>query len=84
MGLGRKGGFVSIEKTPSRAGVSCQACHIVTSDHEAKGMKPDPKMNINSRLCMACHGPVQSPDFDYFVAKPKIMHRGEGKADRKE
>jgi hypothetical protein len=23
---------------------------------------------------MSCHGPVQSPNFDYFVAKPKILH----------
>jgi len=30
---------------------------------------------INSRLCMSCHGPVQSPEFDYFTYKPRIVHK---------
>ena len=75
MGPGRQGGFVSIQKTPGLARVTCQACHIVTSDHAKKKIKPEPQLTIHSRLCMTCHGPVQSPDFDYFVAKPKILHR---------
>ncbi len=74
MGFGRKGGFVSMEETPALGRVTCQGCHVVTSDHEEKGVKPDPKMNISSRLCMSCHGPIQSPEFDYFVYKPKILH----------
>jgi 2',3'-cyclic-nucleotide 2'-phosphodiesterase (5'-nucleotidase family) len=74
MGLGREGGFVSMEKTPGLGRVTCQACHIVTSDHKEKGVKPDPRMSISSRLCMSCHGPVQSPDFDYYRYKPKILH----------
>ena len=80
MGLGRKGGFESMAKTPGLGRVTCQACHVVTSDHEEKGVKPDPRMRISSRLCMSCHGPVQSPDFDYYRYKPKILHtngRGE-------
>jgi len=74
MGLGRKGGFVSMAKTPGLGRVTCQACHPVTRDHEEKGVKVDPEVHISSRLCMSCHGPVQSPDFDYFVYKPKILH----------
>ena len=74
MGLGRPGGFVSPAKTPEYARVTCQGCHIVTPDHADKKVKPEPKINIHSRLCMSCHGPVQSPDFDYFVYKPKILH----------
>ncbi|MFO8012817.1 MAG: multiheme c-type cytochrome, partial [Phycisphaerae bacterium] len=81
MGLGREGGFVSMEKTPGLGRVTCQACHVVTSDHKEKGLKPDPKMHISSRLCMSCHGPVQSPDFDYYRYKPKIVHTT-GEADR--
>ena len=79
MGLGRNGGFVSIAKTPDLGRVTCQACHIVTSGHGAKGAAKDemldPRIYINSRLCMSCHGPIQSPNFDYFVYKPKIVHR---------
>jgi len=74
MGLGRKGGFMSMAKTPGLGRVTCQACHPVTSDHEEKGVKIDSEISISSRLCMSCHGPVQSPDFDYFVYKPKILH----------
>ncbi len=74
MGLGRPGGFVSMERTPGLGRVTCQACHVVTSDHERRGVKPEPRMAISSRLCMSCHGPVQSPDFDYFRYKPKILH----------
>lgn len=81
MGFGRPGGFVSIEKTPGLGRVTCQGCHAVTSDHKEKGVKPDPRINISSRLCMSCHGPVQSPDFDYFVYRPKILHRPENSGD---
>lgn len=75
MGLGRPGGFVSMAKTPPFARVTCQGCHAVTSDHADRKIKPEPKIKIHSRLCMSCHGPVQSPNFDYFTYKPKILHR---------
>ena len=81
MGLGRNGGFVSMDKTPALGRVTCQACHVVTADHEEKGVVPDPRISISSRLCMSCHGPVQSPDFDYFQYKPKILHTT-GRRDR--
>jgi len=81
MGLGRDGGFVSIQKTPGLGRVTCQACHVVTSDHQEQDVDPDPRMAISSRLCMSCHGPVQSPDFDYFRYKPKIVHTA-GPRDR--
>jgi hypothetical protein len=79
IGLGRKGGFVSMRETPDLGRVTCQTCHIVTSGHGAKGAAKDemldPRIYINSRLCMSCHGPIQSPNFDYYVYKPKIVHR---------
>jgi hypothetical protein len=80
MGLGRKGGFVSMAGTPALGRVTCQACHILTVDHVGKKVKQEPDIYINSRLCMSCHGPVQSPGFDYFVYKPKIVHRPPGAA----
>ena len=75
MGFGRPGGFVSMQATPALGRVTCQACHIVDSDHHEKKIEPAPSINISSRLCMSCHGPVQDPDFDYFVYKPKVQHR---------
>jgi hypothetical protein len=76
MGYGRKGGFVSVKDTPALGRVTCQACHIVAADHgDKKAKAPDPHIYINSRLCMSCHGPVQSPKFDYFTYKPRIVHK---------
>jgi hypothetical protein len=75
VGLGRQGGFVSMAQTPALGRVTCQGCHPVTADHDDKGLKPEPRINVNSRVCMSCHGPVQSPDFDYFVYKPRIRHK---------
>ncbi|MBE3068617.1 MAG: hypothetical protein IMZ66_00105 [Planctomycetes bacterium] len=75
MGLGRQGGFVSMSKTPALGRVTCQACHVVPADHHEKKIKPEPEIYISSRFCMSCHGPVQSPDFDYFVYKPRILHK---------
>jgi 5-methylcytosine-specific restriction endonuclease McrA len=75
VGLGRAGGFVSMAQTPALGRVTCQGCHAVTADHADKGVKPEPRINVNSRVCMSCHGPVQSPDFDYFVYKPRIRHK---------
>ncbi len=83
MGLGRRGGFVSMAATAGLGRVTCQACHVVTADHHEKKIARDPAIYISSRLCMSCHGPVQSPDFDYFVYKPKIVHTKDG-GNRKE
>jgi len=83
MGLGRGGGFVSMTATAGLGRVTCQACHVVTADHDEKKVKRDPAIYISSRLCMSCHGPVQSPHFDYFVYKPKILHTKDG-GDRKQ
>jgi hypothetical protein len=80
MGFGRTGGFTSMRRTPGLGRVTCQACHIVTSDHKKMGVKPEPQVAISSRLCMSCHGTVQSPKFDYYVYKPKILHRAAGAA----
>jgi len=79
MGYGREGGFVSIEKTQGLGRVTCQACHPVTSGH---GMTEDPKAaaikeskgQMGSRVCLSCHGLIESPNFDYLVYKPRIMH----------
>ena len=79
MGYGRAGGFFSMEETPGLAGVTCQACHPVTSRHgDDKAQKIDeklrPKTFINARLCISCHGLIESPDFDFHAYRPKISH----------
>jgi len=81
MGFARKGGFESMAKTPALGRVTCQACHVVNSDHHEKGKKAEPRIFLSSRWCMSCHGMVQSPKFDYFTYEPRIRHRSE--EDRK-
>jgi 2',3'-cyclic-nucleotide 2'-phosphodiesterase (5'-nucleotidase family) len=78
MGYGRDGGFISNNKTPELARVTCQACHPITGAHGRAGAPKDPKVpakdNISQRVCIGCHGLVESPKFDYTVYKPKIAH----------
>jgi hypothetical protein len=78
MGYGRDGGFVSPEKTPGLGRVTCQACHPVTSTHgyiEAAGkVSIKPSKPMDSKVCLPCHGLIESPNFDFQVYKPKIMH----------
>ena len=78
MGYGREGGFISPEKTPGLAHVTCQACHPVTSAHGLPGAKkgpaPEARASMSSRICLPCHGLIESPNFDYQVYKPKIEH----------
>jgi hypothetical protein len=74
MGYGRAGGFFSIEETPTLGRVTCQACHPVTADHSDKKVKTDPGRDINARTCLHCHGLIESPDFDFYAYKPKIVH----------
>jgi mono/diheme cytochrome c family protein len=78
VGYGR-GGFTSDEKTPGLKNVTCQACHLVTSAHGEKGAPKeellDSRTHINSRLCIGCHGLTESPNFDYAVYRPKIVHK---------
>ena len=74
MGFGRKSGFQSIQRTPELANVSCQACHLVASDHNLRGTKPDLDYATNQRTCGHCHTPITSPKFNWWEAIEKIDH----------
>jgi hypothetical protein len=87
MGLGRKGGFVSMAETPDLGRVTCQACHGFTCAEcpraVGKDPKRDPRIAIASRMCMSCHGPIQSPKFDFYVYKPQIVHKPAPASEKK-
>jgi len=72
-GYGRVGGFVSIEKTPSLAGVTCEACHGGGGQYVDTVMGPErPTFELaearekglryppTQEVCRVCHNP-QSP-----------------------
>jgi len=87
MGYGRQNGFFSMEETPGLGCVSCQACHPVTGKHGNGVDKIDEKFKtrtfINARLCISCHGLIESPDFDYYAYRPKIAHGGPPQPEKK-
>lgn len=78
-GHGRAGGFVSTEKTPHLAGVTCQSCHRINLQPHAS--RPEAKIpKAGSATCALCHTPITSPGFDFKKARKKILtpaHGGE-------
>ena len=62
-GYGKPSGFVSVEKTPTLANTTCEACHGPGSAHiEAAKNAPDTgtwekKINKAGNTCVECHNP---------------------------
>jgi len=74
MGYGRAGGFKSITETPNLAGVSCQACHLVTHDHHDRGLKDDLEYCQDEKTCQQCHTVVTSRDFNFWTRSESVDH----------
>jgi hypothetical protein len=74
MGYGRKSGFKDLKQTPELANVSCQACHLVTHDHNDRNIKDDLDYSRNQRTCEQCHTAVTSPDFNFWERIEEIDH----------
>lgn len=78
-GYGDKSGFTSREETPQLMGVQCEACHGPASSHlESKSgwtwIKKDCPVCNTRRVCMACHTPTHSPNFNLHLYLDKIKH----------
>ena len=83
-GFGQPGGFVSLDQTPNRLGVQCEACHGPASeymDHIAAGVssKKGGLVVADVRACVQCHHPADPcPDdkytFDYAAMKARGLH----------
>lgn len=71
---GQPGGFESQEATPEMASVGCEACHGPGHAHAAA---PAPGYGpVELATCTACHDVENSPDFDYYAYRARIVHRG--------
>ncbi|HLG16001.1 MAG TPA: multiheme c-type cytochrome [Blastocatellia bacterium] len=73
-----KGGFQSLTSTPQLANVQCESCHgpgRAHSESPAKGYG----LMVTPIGCVACHTPVNSPDFNFVTYWPKVRH-GAGEA----
>ena len=86
-GFGQTGGFVSVDRTPDRVGVQCEACHGPASEYmdhmvaRKEGVKVKSAGLIvgDQRACVQCHHPSDPcPDpryrFDYAAMKAKGLH----------
>jgi len=71
-GHGEEGGFYSLSTTPKLANVQCEVCHGPGKEHVADftvSMK-----TADRSVCLKCHTPDNSPDFDYKKYLEKIKH----------
>ena len=61
--------------SPSRpTGIECATCHAAVIPHPSKG--PAAKRKVDPKLCIDCHNPERSPDFEQKLYLDKVSHRG--------
>jgi cytochrome c554/c'-like protein/multi-heme cytochrome with CxxCH motif len=84
-GYGQPGGFVSLEATPTRLGVQCEACHGPASEYmdhmkaRKAGVKvPSPGLVVaDERACVQCHHPSDPcPDPKYVFRFAEMKTKG--------
>lgn len=72
VGFGFQTGFISEPQTPTLADVGCENCHGVGGNHVKN---PQPGYGkVTQVTCLTCHTSENSPNFDYDVYFPKILH----------
>ena len=68
VGMGQAGGFASRQGTPDLVNVQCENCHGMGTRH------PQTDSIAGPDVCMTCHTPAQSPNFQYDEMVAKIVH----------
>jgi len=84
VGFNEPSGFKLEEFSEHLRGVQCESCHGEASNHDImnRGVRPAQKPTLREypdtdaivKLCMTCHDPANSPDFDYLQYWKKIDH----------
>jgi hypothetical protein len=72
-GLDSLKGFVSRERTPQLADVTCESCHGPSADHARLPSSQRPARS-GPKDCVSCHDPENSPNFDFDTYWPRIRH----------
>lgn len=72
VGFGFQTGFISQSETSTLTDVGCENCHGVGGNHVKN---PQPGYGqVTNTVCLTCHTSENSPNFDYDVYFPKILH----------
>ena len=85
LGASEPGGFVSQEDSPQFMNVHCENCHGPRKAHATNPLeKPAPTIDKKNpgKVCVSCHHPPHSPDFDYKKYWSKIRHGHGAGADQ--
>lgn len=72
-GWGDKGGYLGPDATPGMRNVTCEACHGPGRRH-VELMEPTVAGSLDGGMCLRCHDPDNSPQFDFKRYWPKIAH----------
>jgi len=75
-------GYVNLLRTPELAGVQCEACHGISSDHARDPVHVHPGLGVyqldrhkvKQTSCTRCHSEDRSPGFAFDVYWSKIAH----------
>ena len=72
VGFGFETGYTDQTKTPILSDVGCENCHGVGGNHVKN---PQPGFGqVTKDNCLTCHAAENSPNFNYDVYFPKIIH----------
>lgn len=70
---GKPGGFVGYRETPQMAQVGCESCHGPGRAHVQSPQVAYGKIGLAS--CTGCHDRSNSPDFDYYAYRDRVLHQ---------
>jgi 2',3'-cyclic-nucleotide 2'-phosphodiesterase (5'-nucleotidase family) len=74
-GYGQITGYRNLQKTDHLTDVQCETCHRVSVTHLLKPENTVGRVEkVSERLCITCHTPVQSSDFQFEEAIEKVRH----------